>query len=59
MHVVIPPKYAVSEIVNALKINSAKKLKKQFAFLKKVYWETDSLWSTGFLFPQLVLMRTL
>ena len=48
MHVVIPPKYAVSEIVNALKINSAKKLKKKFAFLKKIYWGTDSLWSTGF-----------
>ena len=48
MHVVIPPKYAVSEIVNTLKVNSAKKLKKKFAFLKKVYWGTDSLWSTGF-----------
>ena len=48
MHVVIPPKYAVSELVNTLKVNSGKKLKKKFAFLKKVYWGTDSLWSTGF-----------
>ena len=48
LHMVIPPKYAVSKIVNALKVNSAKKLKSKFGFLKEVYWGTDSIWSAGF-----------
>ncbi len=48
LYMIIPPKYAVSQIVNALKINTAKKLKAKFPFLEKVYWGTDSVWSTGF-----------
>ena len=48
LHMVIPPKYAVSEIVGALKSNTARKLKAKFRFLEKVYWGTDSIWSTGF-----------
>lgn len=48
LHVVIPPKYAVSEIVGAMKSNTAKKLKAKFPFLEKVYWGTDSIWSRGF-----------
>ena len=48
LHIVIPPKYEVSEIVNALKVNSGKKLKKKFRCLEKVYWGTESIWSTGF-----------
>ncbi|MBN2717059.1 MAG: transposase [Deltaproteobacteria bacterium] len=38
----------MSDIVNALKSNTASKLKAKFAFLEKVYWGTDSIWSTGF-----------
>ena len=48
LHVVIPPKYAVSEIVGAMKSNTAKRLKAKFPFLEKVYWGTDSIWSRGF-----------
>jgi putative transposase len=48
LYMVIPPKYAVSDIVKAMKANTAKKLKAKFAFLEKVYWGTDSIWSTGF-----------
>ncbi len=48
LHIVIPPKYAVSGIVRMLKSNTARKLKEKFGFLGKVYWGTDSLWSTGF-----------
>ena len=48
LHVVIPPKYAVSDIVRMIKSNTARRLKEKFLFLEKVYWGTDSLWSTGF-----------
>ena len=48
LHMVIPPKYAVSDIVRMLKCNTAKRLKEKFSFLEKVYWGTPSIWSTGF-----------
>ena len=48
LYMVIPPKYAVSEVVRMLKSNSAKKMKAKFPFLRKVYWGTKSVWSTGF-----------
>jgi putative transposase len=47
-YLIIPPKYSVSQIVNAIKVNSSKKLKSKFSFLGKVYWGTESIWSTGF-----------
>ena len=48
LHMVIPPKYSVSEIVNGMKSNTSTELKEKFSFLEKVYWGTDSVWSVGF-----------
>ena len=48
LHMVIPPKYSVSEIVNQIKVNTSRDMKARFGFLEKVYWGTDSVWSTGF-----------
>ena len=48
LHMVIPPRYAVSDIVRMMKSNTAKRLKAKFSFLEKVYWGTDSIWSRGF-----------
>ena len=45
---VIPPKYAVSDIIGTMKCNTARRLNKKFPFLEKVYWGTDSIWSKGF-----------
>ena len=45
---VIPPKMSVSKVVGILKSNISKDLKKKFAFLKKVYWGTDGIWSDGY-----------
>ena len=44
----IPPKYAVSKVVNILKSNTARHLKQKFPFLKEVYWGTESIWSDGY-----------
>ncbi|MFA6528218.1 MAG: IS200/IS605 family transposase [Candidatus Gracilibacteria bacterium] len=48
LHMVIPPKYSVSEIINQIKSNTSRDMKEKFEFLEKVYWSTDSVWSRGF-----------
>jgi len=48
LHMVIPPKYAVSQVVNRIKVNTSRQMKQKFSFLKKVYWGTESVWSTGY-----------
>ena len=48
LHMVIPPKYAVSRVVDVLKTNTSRALKEKFGFLKKVYWDEEGIWSTGY-----------
>ena len=48
LHMVIPPKYAVSMVVETLKKNTSRELSKKFRFLKQVYWDNEGIWSTGF-----------
>ena len=45
---IIPPRYAVSEVIGRLKGQSANLLRKQFAWLSKVYWAENVVWSPGF-----------
>ena len=45
---VIPPKYSVSDIVGRIKGITASKLRERFKWLKKVYWEDNTVWSPGF-----------
>jgi putative transposase len=48
LHMVIPPKYAVSKVVETIKSNTSTALKQKFDFLKKVYWRGTGIWSVGF-----------
>lgn len=48
LHMIIPPKYSVSSVLNQIKSNTSRDMKERFEFLEKVYWGTDSVWSTGF-----------
>jgi len=50
IHVVmiIPPKYAVSEVIGRIKGRSASILRKKFAWLGKVYWKENIVWSPGY-----------
>ena len=48
VHMVIPPKYAVSMVVETLKKNTSRELSKKFRFLKNVYWDNEGIWSKGF-----------
>ena len=48
MLISIPPTMSVGSVIRLIKTNTARKLKEQFPFLKKVYWGTDSIWSEGY-----------
>lgn len=48
MLVSIPPSMRVGSFIRLYQTNSSRQVKKQFVFLKKVYWGTDSLWSSGY-----------
>ena len=48
LHMVIPPRYAVSKVVEIIKSNTAAALKQKFEFLKKVYWKGNGIWSVGY-----------
>ena len=48
MVVIIPPKYAVSKVVEIIKSRSAKVVRKEIQWLDKLYYDTPSLWSVGF-----------
>lgn len=48
LHMVIPPKYSVSMVVETLKKNTSRHLSQKFRFLKDVYWDNEGIWSKGF-----------
>lgn len=45
---IIPPKYAVAKVVEILKSQSAKVVRKEIQWLDKLYYDTPSLWSVGY-----------
>lgn len=45
---VIPPKYAVSQVVETMKKKTSRHLRKKFRFLDKVYWDNAGIWSRGY-----------
>ena len=45
---VIPLKYAVSEVTGQVKQYTASRLREKFAWLGKVYWKERVVWSPGY-----------
>ncbi len=45
---IIPPRYAVSDVVGRLKCQTASLLRKKFDWMKKVYWKENIVWSPGY-----------
>ena len=45
---VIPPKYAVSDVIGEIKQYTVSKIRKKFAWLEKVYWKEVVVWSPGY-----------
>jgi len=48
MIMVIPPKYAVSDVIGEVKQYTASRLREKFAWLEKVYWKERVVWSPGY-----------
>ena len=48
MLMIIPPKYAVSQVVGRMKGVLASRLRKKFVWLGRVYWKENVMWSTGY-----------
>ncbi|MFO0970924.1 MAG: IS200/IS605 family transposase [Candidatus Saccharimonadales bacterium] len=48
MLVSIPPTWSVGKVVGIIKANTARGMKAELPFLKKIYWGTDSIWSEGY-----------
>jgi len=50
VHVVVsfPPKLSIAKVVQILKANTGKALKKKFEFLKETYYGRGGIWSVGY-----------
>ena len=48
MVMIIPPRYAVSEVIGQIKQFTASKLRAKFGWLGKVYWKERVVWSPGY-----------
>ncbi len=48
MLILIPPKYAVSDVIGKMKQHTASQLREKFAWLEKVYWKERVVWSPGY-----------
>ena len=48
LHLVIPPRYSVSRVVEILKSNTGRDMRKKFKFIREVYWGTKAVWSKGY-----------
>jgi len=48
LHMVIPPKYSVSKVVETIKKNTSKSLNEKFRFLRRVYWDRKGIWGKGY-----------
>lgn len=48
LHMVIPPKYSVSKVVETMKSNTSRTLSDKFKFLEQVYWDKKGIWSVGY-----------
>ena len=45
---IIPPKYAVSDVVGRIKGITASRLRKRYEWLKRPYWKENIVWSEGY-----------
>ncbi len=48
MVMIIPPKYSVSSVMGRLKSQLARRMRKFFPWLEKVYWNENIVWSPGY-----------
>lgn len=57
LQIEIPPNIPVSRVVQELKVESSKRLKKKFKFIRKMYL-SGSIWSVGYFSSTIGLNET-
>lgn len=45
-----PPRYAGSYVIETIKKNTSREMKKKFKFLREAYWDGGGMWSVGYFF---------
>jgi len=49
LHMVIPPKYSILQVVETLKSVTSKRMKMKFPqMVRKIYWDGGGIWARGF-----------
>ena len=48
LHLSIPPKMRVSDVVRSIKSIRGRLMKKKFEYMRKAYWGVDGIWSDGY-----------
>ena len=48
MHLSIPPKMRVSDVVRTIKSISGRLMKRKFEYMRKAYWGREGIWSEGY-----------
>jgi putative transposase len=48
MMMVIPPKYAVAEVIGTMKAKTSSIFREKYRLFKNVYKEQETMWSTGY-----------
>ncbi|HLD95130.1 MAG TPA: IS200/IS605 family transposase [Alphaproteobacteria bacterium] len=59
LHLSIPPKIRVSDVVRTIKSISGRLLKKKFQYMRKAYWGVDGIWSDGYFVSTVGVMNML
>ena len=57
--VIIPPKYAVSKVVEIIKSRSAKVIREEIPWLDKPYYGTPSMWTVGYFISTMGIDETI
>ena len=55
----IPPKYAIMDVMRVLKNQSASLMREKFAWLKKVFWAENIVWSPGYFVSSFGIDKTI
>lgn len=48
LHLSIPPKMRVSDVVRTIKSITGRLMKKKFEYMRRAYWGSDGIWSDGY-----------
>ena len=43
-----PPKYSISEVVQKIKIQTSKDIKRKFRYIKEIFGEEEGIWGIGY-----------